>query len=275
LDLYLVKTGGVPEFQGNLHTRIGSAVEPLIKALFAEQMAKDISDPTPSMMRSTAKPFLLATCDAFLGPEESLECKWTSYGGAWGEQSTDAIPEETILQTQQQMYVTGRKRVWVAVLVEARFRVYIVDRENDLIDWMVGQEGVFWDRVLDRDPPAVDFEHRNALGAVQALYRGQIEPVAIRLSARGEQLRQRLIGLREAEAAIAKELDSIKAEILSEMGPAEFALGPDGGGLKREHRNGYEYQAKVPESVILKRVANLPKRMILKGAPDAGNNRLD
>jgi putative phage-type endonuclease len=264
LDLYLVKTGAVPEFQGNTSTRIGQALEPLIRSLFEEQMQRRAWTGQPPMLRSKAHPYMLATCDSFLDGDEILECKWTRYGEAWGEQGTDAIPEEVILQAQQQMIVTGGRRVWVAVLVEAAFKVYFVDREGDLIEWMIGEERVFWNKVLDKEPPPVNPDHKAALGAVRALYGGQIEPVAVHLSAEGDKARERLNGIRETITALEREADGLKARLLGEIGSAEFGIGADGSGLKREFRKACEYTVKRDESVILKRVEKLPKRLLLK-----------
>jgi putative phage-type endonuclease len=273
LDCYNRKIGLVAEFEGNVHTRIGNAVEPLIKLLFREQIQKELSDENPPMVRSVANPYMLATCDAFVGESDILECKWTSHGDAWGEQGTDQIPEEVILQAQQQMSVTGRKRVWIGVLVEAHFRIYVVEREGELIDYLVSEERTFWNRVLDRDPPSVDPDHKAALRAVNALYRGKIEPFAIELSPETDKLRQRLEGLREAETAIGKEISSCKASILSEMGSAEYAIGSDGSGLKRILVKASEYTVKRDETIMLKR-AKLPKQLILKDSQN-GDKRID
>jgi putative phage-type endonuclease len=271
LDLYNRKIGLVPEFDGNTDTRIGRAIEPVIKLIFREQLHKEFSDGNPPMVRSLANPFMMATCDSFVGDDEIFEAKWTSnrkfkYGwqpDPWGEQGTDQIPEEVILQAQQQMSVTGRKRVWVGVLVECNFRVYVVEREDELIDWLVSEERGFWDRVLDRDPPSVAPDHKAALRAVQALYRGKIEPFGIHLSPEVDKLRQRLEGLREAETAIGKEISACKTAILAEMGTAEYAIGSDGSGLKRCYVKASEYTVKRDEAIMLKR-AKLPKQLLLK-----------
>jgi len=90
-----------------------------------------------------------ATMDGVLvGKNEGVEAKTTSKTDDWGDEGTDQIPLTYLAQTQWQMYVTGFDRVWVPVLMPdfvLKFKLYVVERDQDIIDSMVQTCTVFWE----------------------------------------------------------------------------------------------------------------------------------
>lgn len=75
----------------------------------------------------------------------------------WGEIGTDQVPERIIVQTQHQMAVAGPeyRTVWVPVLLGGiGFRLYRVDRNDELIEALGEAEVNFWNEyVLKKTPP--------------------------------------------------------------------------------------------------------------------------
>jgi putative phage-type endonuclease len=272
LDVYLRKVGITPEFSGNIKTRCGKALEPVIKELFEEQTGKKI-DPVP-MLRSVSDPWMLATADGFVGSDEGVECKNTAYERdpvtgdvLWGEPGTDDIPDEVMYQAQHQMFVSGRKLWWVPVLIEERdFRIYRVERCDDFIDWLRGAELELWNRVLEEIPPEVNPDHRAALRAVKALYAGKVDPVGVILSDAARKLQSRREGIKETIKDLAKEVDSIAVELLAEIGDAQFGVLGDGMAIKRIPIDGCEYTVKKEAHTQIRTVKQ-PKTLVLRETP--------
>jgi putative phage-type endonuclease len=102
-----------------------------------------------------------ATLDAIcVGPDyedEGVEAKTTSNSSHWGEEGTDQIPIYYLTQVQWQMYITGYKRIHVPVLMPdftLRFKMYVVDRDEELIESIVQRCTAFWyENVLAKKPP--------------------------------------------------------------------------------------------------------------------------
>lgn len=95
---------------------------------------------------------------------EIVEAKTTGKVEEWGEQYTDDIPERNIVQVHEQMFVvskaTGKEcRVaWVPVLLPGyqnlEFRIYRVERDDDLIENLISVGTAFWNKhVVARVPP--------------------------------------------------------------------------------------------------------------------------
>jgi putative phage-type endonuclease len=100
-----------------------------------------------------------ATMDAIcLDLEDTgVEAKTTGNSDQWGDEGTDQIPIYYLAQVQWQMYVTGYTRIYVPVLMPdfaLRFKLYVVDRDEELIASIVKRCSQFWEEhVLARVPP--------------------------------------------------------------------------------------------------------------------------
>jgi putative phage-type endonuclease len=153
LDLYNVKVGEAKPFEGNLHTALGQAAEPVILAQYAKETGTEPVVPKKSIRHERHK-FMFATPDALL-PDRCVELK---LAGArqfreWGEPYTDQVPQEYLLQAAHQMIVTGRRLCDVAVIIDREFRIYRVPFDPELAEMVVEREAEFWRRVEARDPP--------------------------------------------------------------------------------------------------------------------------
>jgi putative phage-type endonuclease len=185
-----------------------------------------------------------STMDALIiGGNEGIEAKTTSMCDGWGEERTDQIPIYYIAQVQWQMFVTGLERVWVPCLMPdyvLAFKLYVVDRDEDIISRLVEQCGDFWkDNVLAGVPPAHTVP---APRTIQRMKRMPGKVVAVD---------DKLVAEYQAATAVhresAKVLKQAKMKLLESLGDAE--VGSYDGGVLRYHKSKRKgYTKEVPEA---------------------------
>lgn len=77
-----------------------------------------------------------------------------------GPEGTDEIRTEWLIQAQHQMAVMDAERVYFGVLIGGiRFGVWIVERNQPLIDIIVERTGKFWQMVQNGTPPEPSWTH--------------------------------------------------------------------------------------------------------------------
>jgi putative phage-type endonuclease len=235
LEIYLRKRGEIPEFEGNDATRLGTLLEPVVLAEYERRTGLDLVTHLP-LFTHTENPFIGATPDStVVGLGFPVEAKTTSHwrAGEFGDEGTDHIPDEYVMQAQQQMYVLGAERCDVAVLIDGRtLRCYIVRRNDNLIHKMVAVETELWQRIVDGNPPEPQWKHPATVQLLQSLH-GTVNEGSIPLSdetaiawGRYQALGQTI---KEAEA----ERDACRARVYHALG--DWAVGelPSGGAIRR------------------------------------------
>ena len=160
LDVYLSATGQAPPFAGNLATRAGSALEPVIAQSYTEETGIAL-DPGRSRVHPRRQ-WQRGTTDRE-APSAGLliEIKTGNLRTAhrWGEPGTDEIPEEYLAQCHWYLGLAPEaSRCDVPVLLGgSELRIYRVDRDLELEAALVERAERFWvDHVLARVPPPVD-----------------------------------------------------------------------------------------------------------------------
>lgn len=159
---------------------VGEAAEwgSVLEAPVARMVARRFPDlgklmPSPGLLRHPEHPWMLATLDRLLvprgtdGPVSSiLEVKTVGdwmYRARW----IDGVPPAHILvQTQQQLAVTGLDRAYVAVLVGGQKmpEPYPVDRDDRVIEQLIQYGGAWWDEhVVHGNRPDPLFADRSRL----------------------------------------------------------------------------------------------------------------
>lgn len=135
IDVYALKTGLIASDAGNVNTRLGDLMEPVLLTLYGE-MRSAVVYPSPGTLRHSAEPWLLATPDAVAGDvapippghvgwapvapiDRVVEVKhrghWNRSG--WGVAGTDQVPDSVAIQVHAQLAVTGYAFGDVAVLI--------------------------------------------------------------------------------------------------------------------------------------------------------------
>lgn len=104
--------------------------------------------------------FMLANIDRYIMDNERgrgiLECK-TANEYFKGEWDGDKIPEHYLIQIQHYLAVTGLEYAYIAVLIGGnKFRMKQIDRDDEIIDYLVKIESDFWHLVENEIPPEMD-----------------------------------------------------------------------------------------------------------------------
>ena len=133
----------------------GRRLEPVIREKYAEATGLTVAKPE-AMFVSEEHPFMIADLDGVCDGGRLLECKTARTARDWGEEGTDEIPEYYQTQVQHYMAVTGAQACDVAVLIGGGdFRIYTVERDQELIDLLIKEESAFWNQhVVPHIPPA-------------------------------------------------------------------------------------------------------------------------
>jgi len=146
----------VPDLTDNESVRFGKLLEDVVAEEFSRRRGLNLRRDNRTLVHPTL-PFLTAHIDRrVVGEREGLECKTANLRMAreWGEQDTDQVPEEYLAQSAHYMAVTGFVAWHVAVLIAGNdYRMYRIERDEELIERLVNAERKFWQFVEDKIPP--------------------------------------------------------------------------------------------------------------------------
>jgi putative phage-type endonuclease len=239
MSIWLAKTGRLPleDDEVSEHVLWGNLLEPAIAEEFERRtglfvparalMLEYTELPGRQWMRATIDglvsdlpPGLHSSGDAPLGV---LEIKTVAgfKGAAWAD---GAMPEHFTLQVQHQLAVTGLQHAWLAVLFGGqRMEIRELERDEELIDSLVGLEEAFWTKhVLADVPPGGD----GLEGTTEDLRRAFADAggPAVDLPAEVETLiAEREIGKAEQEAGEARAAIASQA-LMAMLGSAEVGM---------------------------------------------------
>ena len=218
--LWCEKTGITPGFEGNLRTRIGTEMEPIIAKLFEEETGKKVQNCNFSLVNDLY-PWALADVDRMvIGEDALLEIKSTSALNLKHYKMGD-YPARFYCQVQHYLAVTGKQKAYLAVLIgNSDFKIFEIERDEDEIAALMVAEQQFYEYMTTNTPPPIDGSDstREAIQAQQADAQTE-EPEPIDLTDK----RQMLETYFEIDAAI-KQLEeqqgSIKNQLMDAMGEA-------------------------------------------------------
>jgi len=158
LRLWQEKVGEIqPDFDpDNDYVRFGNLLEDIVADEFARRRGLRVQRDNRTL-RHPEHAFMLGHIDRrIVGAREGLECKTASLRMAkeWGEENTDEVPIDYLAQAAHYMALTEFDVWHIAVLIAGNdFRMYRIERDQDLIDSLVQREAEFWNRVQTRTPP--------------------------------------------------------------------------------------------------------------------------
>lgn len=168
--------------------RLGRHLEPAVQSLYADVHRKWVVREVPVAIHPTQPVFASVdsfTLDAASDPRIRSALEWgvedwfrgqqfpeadeadileikTSFSPAIAEQlgddGTDDVPTDWLCQVQQQMGVIGLRSATIAVLLYGKLRTFRVEANDDLIDGIFTAASEMRDRVLNRDPPPLDWQ---------------------------------------------------------------------------------------------------------------------
>ena len=179
-----------------------------------------------------------------------VEAKTTEVEREYGNEGTSEIPACYIIQSQQHMAVTGKKRCDVPVLMGFRLKLYVVERNQDIIEALLLAEKEIIERVENNDPPEINWEHPKTLELVTSLY--DVTNETLMLSEENcerwlevEKIKEQRRGLDERER-------SLKALIQGEMENCGVGRMMDGREIVRSKQKRGAYEVAACEFVTLR-----------------------
>lgn len=230
-SLWLEKTGRyTPDpFDASEAMDMGLELEPFLASAFTTRTGLVVAG-VQRMITHPEHPWARATVDGLVieggaeacGVSDALggfEAKYDNHG-TWEE-----VPAHYTIQANWQMFVAGWEKVWFGVLHPfGRYRVYEVDRDQELIDACYERVSAFWhDNVLaDVAPPLDGFGRKataTALGAVFGEGGGGETDVS--------DLEEQLASLRYLKAetkALKEQIVDLENVVKAGLGAAEIGL---------------------------------------------------
>ena len=156
IEVYLDKIGELPKQEDNEKMYWGRVLEDIVAKEFAKRTGKKVRRRN-AILQHLEYEFMLANIDRELvGEKVGLECK-TASEYTKDEWKDDKVPEQYILQCQHYMAVTGYQGWWIAALIGGNKFIYkYIERDEEIINYLIQIETEFWRMVENKTPPAVD-----------------------------------------------------------------------------------------------------------------------
>lgn len=248
------------------HLWFGKAVEPVIIGRYQEKTGRMVVAPVPMFFHPVHR-FIAATPDAI-----TLDSKWRKHdfpidakstgfrmADKWGEEGTDEVPIDVLMQAQQQMLVMGADhQETIQLLLSSRsIRIYPIERNQDLCDAIVEAGRELSERIIANDPPEPNWTHPKAREINKALF-GLQSAIRRQADAEFQLAREAYKMALEAEKEAVKAKEAAKGKMEWLMGDAAFMDLGDGKEMVRsvirvpeQVRKAYEYtsmrERKVPK----------------------------
>lgn len=218
--LWAKKTGRIPEFAGNVTTRVGAYLEELVAKMFSEETGKRVRKKNRVIVND-AYPFACADVDRIIvGEQALLEIKTTNSIPVMRKTRAGEYPSTWYCQMTHYLAVTGFERAYLAVLVGGReFLIFTLERDQAEIDALMEAEEKFWKLVQDDTPPEMDGNERTS-EALREVYETVTEEEEADLGER-EVLLEEYRNLLKVREGYGKRMEQIKQILMQELGSRE------------------------------------------------------
>ena len=231
LDVYVDKRVGSQD-SGREDAGWGQLLEDVVAREWAARGGHRIR--RVGLLANRDAPHHLASCDRLIiiGPREAagvLEVKTTSArsGPAW----ETSPPERVAVQVQWQLHVTGLEMAHVAVLVGGQeLRDFMVARDQDLIDYLIGEADRVWGEVQAGVLPDAGV----SVAALDRLHPTRSGAVDVPAGEAGRWV-DAYRAARDAEKAAAVEKEAARAQLVALLGDAQEATVDGGPGWSYRH----------------------------------------
>lgn len=224
--VWLEKTGQVEPEEPGEAAYWGTVLEDLIAREFFTRTGKKVKRRL-AILQHPDYPFMLANIDRMVvGEKAGLECKTTGeyHKAEWQD---DRIPDEYVLQCQHYMAVCGYPRWYIAVLIGGnKFRWKVIERDEEIINYLIKIESDFWCLVENRTPPEMDGSQASS-EALSLLYPAAEEGKAIILPFEAEALIAEYEAAAEEEKAAGDRKEAAANKLKALLGDAEAGRAGD------------------------------------------------
>lgn len=157
--LWLEKTGrALPDdLSDNEKVYWGNVLEDVIIQEFAKRHQEVAVWKSDCMYMSEEHPFMFASTDAMIsndGVNETAVLEIKTCGERRRSDWDDGVPPYYLAQVNHYLAVTGLDTAYVAVLIGGQeYREYVVQRDEDDINYLIAKEREFWQMVEDDQMP--------------------------------------------------------------------------------------------------------------------------
>lgn len=157
LELWLDKTGrNTGDDEAGEAALWGNLLEPVVRDEVARRRDIEIVS-APFVLAHEHRRWQMVNLDGDIPSLDAIYEGKTASVWLADDWADDAIPEAYILQVQHALAVTGRARALCGVLIGGqKLEIREVDRDQELIDTLIGLEAEFWALVQADTPPAAD-----------------------------------------------------------------------------------------------------------------------
>jgi len=234
LQLWLEKRGEAEPEPENDAMHLGKLLEPVVLSMFTRRTGNRVLAHQQRFIHPEY-PWMACTVDGLTDDGTVVEAKTANWRVAekFGEEGTDAIPEEYVIQTTHAMAVTGANLAIVPVLLGGDdLRIYRVERNDGLIAVLIEREQAFWRMVQEGRAPEPDWEHETTNQVLNAMYEPQ--GGTVHLDDQAVTYFETYWQAKRAEAAAQKVKKTAKAHLLALMGHASCAMLPNGSKMTRK-----------------------------------------
>jgi len=218
-SVWAEKTGKLPEFEGNISTRVGTYLEDLVAKLFMEETGKQVQRMNFTIVNADY-PWACANIDReVIGEDAVLEIKTTTSFGAIKKFRSGEYPEQWYGQMVHYLAVTGAKKAYLAALENNReLRVFELERDEEEVKALMDAEREFWNTyVLPKKTPPVD-GHSATSETIKKLFSEEAGD-SVDLSGFADILQQRK-AVNEQIRRLKEDLDGIDNRVKVAMGSA-------------------------------------------------------
>jgi len=225
LRVYLDKTTPISDDTTEVQNeamRQGHDLEEYCASRFEEATGKKVRR-VNAIIQHPDHPFVIADLDRRVDGEDAiLECKTTNaFNGKI--YAANEIPEVYQWQCHHYLLVTGAQTCYLAVLVLGTgFYHYTIERDEELLAYLLEKEKAFWALVESGTPPDWDGSPA-ASDILKQKYPGHLPGVSVELS---EELARELADYSKTGELIKRleiEREATKQRLLDRIGEAEFA----------------------------------------------------
>jgi putative phage-type endonuclease len=156
-DVYGVKLGLRPDLIPTEEMEWGHILEPVVARVGAKRFGVKVQRGA-HMLQSTRWPWMFCTPDYWAG-EELVQIKTANiFAKDFGEEGTEEVPIDYLLQEYHEMAVTGapRAHLW-ALFGGQHLKRFLIERDEEKIEDLAEGERILWqEHIVPRIPPQID-----------------------------------------------------------------------------------------------------------------------
>lgn len=221
LSIWAEKTGQIDgDATASLFQKLGHKLEQAVAELFMEETGKKLRRVNETIFHKKY-PFLGVNLDRrVIGEDADVECKTCS---AWKAKEWDGeeIPREYIIQCLHSLAVTGRQRMYIAVLIGNQdFKWKVIERDDAVLADLVRKEVYFWNHFVVPKIMPMSMT-KNDKDTLDSLFPRAIEKKTIPLGDDAEAIIESLEAMSSDLKNLEGQIDKSQNDLRAMLGDAE------------------------------------------------------